>query len=257
MPSMHSLCCLYLSILFFTINPLVRADGLTTDKTNIITVGNFSQADIGLSLPPGWEPLTFSNIEKHTKYELVKQNTEVIVKAVSMGGASGLFHKISIDPKTHPLLRWRWKVENIISKGDVTSKAGDDYPARIYVTFEYDAEKLSFGESFQYELYYLFHGVYPPLATINYIWDNKSPLNTIVPNAYTDRVKMIVVESGEEHIMQWIEMKRNIYQDYKKAFGEEPGLITSVAIMTDTDNTGEKATAYYGDIQFSAIEFSK
>jgi hypothetical protein len=61
---------------------------------------------------------------------------------------------------------------------------------------------------------------------------------------------MIVVESGLDRVGQWIEEQRNVYEDYKQAFGEEPPLVNGVAIMTDTDNTGEEATAFYGDIGF-------
>ena len=72
----------------------------------------------------------------------------------------------------------------------------------------------------------------------------------MVPNPFTDRVKMIVVESGAENLNTWVGQQRNIYEDYKQAFGEEPPMISGVAIMTDTDNTRESATAYYGDIVF-------
>ena len=89
-----------------------------------------------------------------------------------------------------------------------------------------------------------------PIAAINYIWESKVPKGTIVDNAFTDLVKMIVIESGEGEVGHWVEEERNLYEDYKKAFGEEPYLVNGVAIMTDTDNTGESATAYYGDIIF-------
>jgi hypothetical protein len=120
----------------------------------------------------------------------------------------------------------------------VTQKKGDDYPARIYITFEYDPDKLSFFEKTKYQAARLIYGQYPPHAAINYIWESKAPRETIVPNPYTDRVKMIVVESGDEYAGVWREEQRNIYEDYKKAFGEEPPMISGVAIMTDSDNTG-------------------
>ena len=85
---------------------------------------------------------------------------------------------------------------------------------------------------------------------MNYLWESKAPEGTMVPNPYTDRVIMMVVESGETKLNQWVSEERNIFEDYKKAFGQEPPMISGVAIMTDTDNTGESATAYYGDILF-------
>ena len=94
----------------------------------------------------------------------------------------------------------------------------------------------------------------PPLAAINYIWESTTPKGTIVPNPYAEQVKMIVVESGRVLINQWVNEERNVYEDYRKAFGEEPPMVSGVAIMTDTDNTGESAIAYYGDIVFKKAE---
>ena len=219
-----------------------------------VEAGKFSSAEPGVSPPPGWKPLTFKNIEKHTVYSLVKDGDTVVVKAESRASASGLIREIRIDPKEYPLVRWRWKVENILKKGDVRKKEGDDYPARIYITFEYDPEKLSFSDRVKFGLGKAFYGQYPPLAALNYIWESRAAKGTLLPNPFTDRVMMFVVESGEEKLGQWVSEERNIYQDYKKAFGEEPPVISGVAIMTDTDNTGESAVAFYGDIVFRKAE---
>jgi hypothetical protein len=145
-------------------------------------------------------------------------------------------------------LRWRWKVENLLAKGDVTRKQGDDYPARIYIAFAYDPKRASVGQRIKYEAARLFYGEYPPHAGLNYIWDSKAPPGAVVPNPFTDRVQMIVVDSGPAHVGEWVSHERNIYDDYRKAFKEEPPMISGVAIMTDTDNTGESAAAYYGEI---------
>jgi hypothetical protein len=161
-----------------------------------------------------------------------------------------LVREIKIDPKEYPIVQWRWKVENILKKGNVHIKEGDDYPARLYITFEYDSSKLNFLEKVKFEAVRLLYGNYPPIAAINYIWESKAPMSTFVPNPYTDRVMMIVVESGESRLNQWVNEERNLYEDFRKAFGYEPPMISGVAIMTDTDNTGERAIAYYGDILF-------
>jgi hypothetical protein len=216
----------------------------------VIEVGKFSAAKAGDTPPPDWKPLTFKKIERHTTYKLVKDDGKVVIKAVAKASASGLTREIKIDPKEYPIVQWRWKVSNILKKGDVKRKDGDDYPARIYITFKYDPSKLSFAGKAKYETVKALYGQYPPHAAINYIWESKASKGTIVPNPYTDRVMMIVVESGEAKLNQWANEERNIYEDYKKAFKEEPPLISGVAIMTDTDNTGESATAFYGDILF-------
>ncbi len=219
-------------------------------SSDVIEVGRFSAATVGQALPEGWKPLTFKKIEKHTTYTLVKDDNTVVVKAVAEASASGLTREIKINPKEYPVVQWRWKAMNILKKGDVHRKEGDDYPARIYITFEYDSSKLSFFEKAKYNTIKVFYGEYPPLAAINYIWESKASVGTMVPNPYTDRVIMFVVESGPSKLNQWVNEERNIFEDYKKAFGQEPPMISGVAIMTDTDNTGESATAYYGDILF-------
>jgi len=163
----------------------------------------------------------------------------VVVKALAEASASGLTREVKINPKEYPVVQWRWKVSNILKKGDVRKKEGDDYPARIYITFKYDSSKLSFFEKRKYEAIKLLYGQYPPLGAINYIWESKAPVGTMVPNPFTDRVMMFVVETGLSKLNQWVNEERNIFEDYKKAFGQEPSMISGVAIMTDTDNTGE------------------
>ncbi len=219
-------------------------------SASVLEVGKFSAAAPGENLPDGWKPLTFKKIEKHTVYTVVKEGDNAAVKAVSEASASGLTREVKIDLREYPIVQWRWKVANVLQKGDVTKKEGDDYPARIYITFEYDSSKVGFFDKAKYETGKLLYGQYPPLAAINYIWESKAPKGTVVPNPYTDQVRMIVVESGPDRLNQWVSEERNVYEDYKKTFGEEPPLISGVAIMTDTDNTGESATAYYGDIVF-------
>ena len=232
-------------LMFLSLPPTIHAQ-----SNSVLEVGKFSAASVGAALPDGWKPLIFKKIGKHTAYTVVKDGEITAVKAVSEASASGLTRELKINLKDYPIVQWQWKVANVLQKGDVTRKEGDDYPARIYITFEYDSAKVGFFDKAKYELIKLLYGQYPPLAAINYIWESKAPKGTVVPNPYTERVKMIVVESGAAGLNQWMSEERNVYDDYKQAFGEEPPMISGVAIMTDTDNTGESATAYYGDIVF-------
>ena len=218
----------------------------------VVEVGKFSAAKAGGALPDSWEPLTFEKIEKRTEYSLVDDDGTVAVKAVSRGSASGLVRAVDIDPMRYPVIEWRWKVANILEKGDVTRKDGDDYPARLYVTFKYDPGKVGFFERAKYEAIRMARGEYPPMGAITYIWESKSPVGTVVPNPYTDQVMMIVLESGREKAGRWVSESRNLVEDYRKAFGGDPPRISGVAVMTDTDNTRESATAYFGDIVFKA-----
>lgn len=216
----------------------------------ILEVGKFSAAAEGETFPDGWKPLTFKKIERHTAYTLVKDGDTVVVRATSEAASSGLTRDIKINPKEYPIVQWRWKVANVLKKGDVNRKEGDDYPGRLYITFEYNPDKVGLFEKAKYEAVRWFYGQYPPISALNYIWESKAPKGTVVPNPYTGRAMMIVVESGTDRLNQWVNEERNLAEDYKAAFGEEPSMISGVAIMTDTDNTRESATAYYGDIVF-------
>lgn len=197
-------------------------------------------------LPAGWEALTFKKIESHTRYAWDPE--ERALHAVSDSAASGLIHRLERDPAGTPILRWRWKVTGPVAGGDARTKEGDDYAARIYVTFQYDPEKASRGMRFKYGLAKRLYGEYPPHAGINYIWANKLPKGEAVPNAYTDRVRMIAVRSGAGEAGRWLAEERDILADYRKLFGEEPPPLAGVAVMTDTDNTGGRAEAWYAGI---------
>ena len=215
----------------------------------VLEVGKFSGSEPGGPLPDGWKPLTFKKIPKLTTYELVRDGDRVVIKATSDASASGLTKEVRINPKEFPIVRWQWKVDNVLKHSDATRKDGDDYPARLYITFEYDPVKVSFGKKLKYKAGQVLFGDIP-IGAINYVWERQAPVGAVIDNAYTDFVKMVVVESGPQKVGVWIDESRNIYEDYTKAFGEEPPLINGVAIMSDTDNTKERVTAYYGDIVF-------
>lgn len=215
-----------------------------------LEVGPFSTADPNGPWPDGWKPLTFPKIPQHTTYSLVRDDDRVVVKAASQASSSGYTKELQIDPKEYPIIQWQWKVSNILKAGNVAQKDGDDYPARIYVTFQYDSAKVGLLGKAKYEAAKLIYGRYPPLGAINYIWESRAPVGTAVPNPYTEQVHMIVVESGPAKLSTWLTEERNVYEDYKHVFGQEPPMISGIAIMTDTDNTGESAEAYYGDIVF-------
>ena len=221
---------------------------LQAQSPTIIEVGPFSTAPPSGPWPDGWKPMTFPKIPQHTTYQLVKDGDRVTVKAASQASSSGYTKEILIDPNEYPIIQWQWKVSNILKAGNVAKKDGDDYPARIYVTFQYDSAKVGLFGKAKYEAAKLIYGRYPPLGALNYIWESRAPVGTAVPNPYTEQVHMIVVESGPTKLNTWMTEEHNVYEDYKRAFGEEPPMMSGIAIMTDTDNTGESAEAYYGDI---------
>ena len=173
-----------------------------------------------------------------------------MIRADSESGAAGLSRTLRADPVEFPWLRWRWKINNTIEKADLRTRAGDDFPARLYVMFDYPLDKLPFAERTRLRLARALFDPNLPAATLCYVWDGKTAVETIASSAYTDRVKLIVVESGAARLRQWVDMERNIASDFRAAFGEDPPPVSGMAIATDTDNTGAVATSFFGDIFF-------
>ena len=218
--------------------------------SNLLVIDRFSSEPGPDGMPTGWKVLEFPNIRRHTHYSVTGGGDNQFVKAVSDRSASGIYKEVDFDPKTYPLLSWRWKIENVLEKGDGRTKAGDDYAARVYVTFHPAPGSESLLERVKRQVALRLYGVAPPARALNYIWANKLKKGTAIYNAYTDRAGMVAVESGRLEAGRWVEEEVNIYRDYKRLFKSEPPRVSGIALMTDTDNTGEAATAYYDDIVF-------
>jgi len=219
-----------------------------------VEVGRFTAPAEPDALPAGWEPLTFRKIPRLTRYSVVRDGEGWVLKAESEAAASALYRPLDLDLRAYPRPTWRWKIGNVLVKGDARRKEGDDYPARVYVAFRYDPVQATAWERAKYGAYRLLYGTYPPRAALNYIWDNKLPPGTTLDNAYTDRAKMIVVRSGAAEVGRWLTETRNVVDDYRRIFGDEPPPIAGVAVMTDTDDTGERAVAWYDALAFLAPE---
>ncbi|MFQ5585331.1 MAG: DUF3047 domain-containing protein [Thermodesulfobacteriota bacterium] len=221
-----------------------------SSASDLLIVDRFSSGTVPDGIPSGWQSLEFPKIRRHTQYTVIQDGGNRVVMAVSSRSASGIFKKVDIDPKRYPIMTWRWKVKNVLEKGDGRVKAGDDYAARIYVTFLSGTDDEGLIETMKRKLAKRIYGIEPPGRAINYIWANKLKKGAAIPNAYAQEARMVAVESGSAEIGKWVEEEVDIYQDYKRLFGAEPPRVTGIAIMTDTDNTGETATAYYDDIVF-------
>ena len=216
-------------------------------------IGHFSAAEADSNgHPVEWMPVSFGDVDRKTRYRLVKRSvrgdTTTVVRAVSDGGAAGLGQEVWLDPRQYPILTWQWKVSTVLDEGNAREKDGDDYPARIYVTFDYDPSNFGFFDRAKYETLQALGYDQIPTRALNYIWASRVEKGTLLQNPFTDWVQMVAVESGSTKVGTWVQERRNIRADYRRAFGEEPPPINGIAIMTDTDNTGESATAYYGDI---------
>ncbi|MCL7487760.1 MAG: DUF3047 domain-containing protein [Desulfobulbaceae bacterium] len=201
-----------------------------------------------------WEPVTFPKIAKHSAYEIIGTEAGSVLAARSDASASGIRHIKEFNVYAYPVVRWRWKVGKVYARGNVEKKSGDDYPLRVYVMFKYDPEKASVGERIKYGLAKTLYGAYPPKSSLNYIWANLPHAKRIYPSPFTDRSQMIILRAGDENAGKWVEEQVNIVDDYQRAFGMPPPETATIAIMNDSDNTGESSESWMAYIQVLRTE---
>jgi len=207
---------------------LIVVTAYMSSIANADTIAVSNYAIEGLA---GWNAKSFKGL---TKYTLIQEGGRTVIKAHSAGSASGLFKTVKLDPARFRHLRWSWKIAATIQNGNEKSKNGDDYAARIYVVFP--------GRFFW------------QTRAINYIWANRLPRGASIPNVFTGNAMMVAVESGPDKRGTWLMEERDVLADYRMLFAEEPREIGAIAVMTDTDNTGGEATAWYGDITISTSQ---
>lgn len=219
-----------------------------------VRITPFSSMPPAADIPTAWQALTFPNIDRHTRYHAVRENGLTVIQADSSNSASGLIHNIDFNPNDDPWLHWRWRIQHVLEKGDVTTKQGDDCAARIYVAFKFVPEGKTLWERIRHKTACIAAGRQLPGSALTYIWASKAAQGTFIDSPYTAQSKIVVVESGPALASQWVNEKRNIKADYRTAYGQPPPPVMGIAIMTDTDNTGESTTAFYGDIRISKVE---
>jgi hypothetical protein len=189
--------------------------------------------------------------------EVVSDGATRVARLVAQGAAGLLVHPLDADTEATPILRWRWKVERVVSAADLHRREGDDFAARVYVTFALPDASLTLWERTRIRLARLFYGESVPAAALCYVWDNRNPVGTTAWNAHSAQVRMVVVESGAARAGRWVEASRDVAADYRAAFGSRyPGpvpRISGVAISADTDQTGESATSWFGDLALGAV----
>jgi len=158
-----------------------------------------------------------------------------VIRAQSSSGAGGIVRKMSEDPQELPFIKWSWKVEDVLSDSSVSRKDGDDFAARLMISFKRRGPE---SENIDDNI-------------LCYVWASEEPVNTFAPNPHLKNVMTVVAAGAEEQTGRWLEISRNVVEDYRQAFSEDPGLITGVALMTDCDNTESSALAWYGPIWLS------
>ncbi len=211
----------------------------------------FSAAAPG-ALPPGWEPVPITANKTPTQYRLVDDGGTVVLHARAEAAASGLGYHVRFDLASAPIVEWEWKISHLIDNADNAIAAKEDSPARIILEFDGDRTRLSLRDRAFFALAASIAGREVPYATLMYVWANRSPVGTVISNPNTGRVRMIVAARGARGVGMWQTVRRNALDDFRGAFGEEPGKLIAVGVMTDTDNTGATVEAWYGDIKFTS-----
>jgi Protein of unknown function (DUF3047) len=198
----------------------------------------------------GWYPWSLTPNKSLTNYVLKVEQSKLALHAEADASASGLIAPLIPRPITGHELSWEWKALGIVHQADPQQGATDDAPLRLILAFEGDKSKLSLKDQMAFELAQIISGQEMPYATLMYIWsgrkyDDKEILN----NKYTSRIKMIAVDYGDEFLGEWRAHRRDIEEDYKRAFNEPPGKLIAIGVLTDTDNTKTFVSAIYGDIE--------
>jgi len=210
----------------------------------------FSAASPGAP-PVPWEIVKVNEKKKLTEFSFVSDGGTTVAHAVSDAGSSGVGVRLDHDLKAAPNLSWRWKVAGLVEGADNSVGSKEDSPARIILTFDGDKSKLPFADRTTMSLASKAYGRDLPYATLMYVWANEVPAGTAISNPHTKRIQMIVASSGKAGVGQWQSLKRNVRDDYKRVFGEDPGPVKSITVFTDSDNTGTSAEAWFGDLRFS------
>lgn len=190
-----------------------------------LEIGRFAAGDL-----QDWQTKSFQG---ETRYRFDDKSGRRALFAESDKAASGLYREIEVDLNKTPWLNWSWRVDKVLDGVDERSKAGDDYPARVYVV-------VSGGAAFW------------KTRSLVYVWSNNQSVGATWNNPYTSNARIMALRSATKDAGRWINEKRNIRADFRQLFGEDIGAIDGVALMTDTDNSGQSATAWYGDIYFTS-----
>jgi Protein of unknown function (DUF3047) len=187
--------------------------------------------------------------KRTTRYTPLVLDGRPVVHATSEAAASVFRRRVRLEPAELGKVRFSWRVAELIMAADLTDRDSADSPVRLILAFDGDHSRLSLRNRMSFDLAQAVSGEIPPFATLMYVWDNKAEPESVIFGGRTDRVRKIVLESGSSRLGTWRHYERDIAADFRKTFGEEPGALVSVGLMTDADNTRSRAEAWYGEVR--------
>lgn len=209
-----------------------------------------------VAAPSRWQHYRLPG-KQATQFEYARKDGRDALAAKAESSASMLRRRLRIAPTELGSVRFSWQVPELIADADMATRDGDDSPVRVILAFDGDRSRLSAKNAMLSELALALTGEEMPYATLMYVWCNKRAAGNVITGARTDRVRKLVVESGPGKLGQWLDYERNIAADFQRAFGEAPGALVGIAIMTDSDNTRSTARAWYGPVSVGSARAAR
>ncbi len=208
--------------------------------------------DVAIPAPgtEAWQPLAFPKIERHTRYTAASEDGRPVLHAESECSASGLLYPLrDVDLAKTPLLRWRWRIDAGLAPADERRMAGDDFAARVYVSFAFEPERARLLERAARGLATAIYGEAMPGTSLTYVWTSQEPVGARWANPYTASSQMIALATGAS--AGWRDAEVDLVADYSRAFAHAAPAPLFLALMTDTDNRCARARASYADFRFA------
>ncbi|MDB5874068.1 MAG: hypothetical protein JWQ07_3510 [Ramlibacter sp.] len=214
--------------------------------------GATAEASAAARIPASsWHHLTFPG-KAPTRFSYARKDGRDAMAVLATSSASMLRTRVRIEPAELRSVRFSWKVPQLIAGADMASREADDSPVRIVLFFEGDRSRLAPRDAMLAELVRSVTGEEMPYATLMYVWCNKREPGTVIPSPRSSRIRTLVVESGTRKLNEWLDYERDIRADYERAFGEAPGALLGIGIMSDSDNTRATTQAWYGPVRLGS-----
>jgi hypothetical protein len=202
----------------------------------------------GLAGPLAWDHKRYGD-RKPTDYQATVHAGRPAMRAHSEAGNSTLRAPLALPAGQVPRrLAFSWFLPALNDKADLMDSEADDAVVRVILSFDGDRSRFTARDHLLSELAHLITGEPLPYATLMYVWDHRYPVGTVIPNPHTQRIRKLVVESGPQRLNRWVDFDRDVRADFRAVFGEEPGALTGLGIMSDSNNTGETVQAWFGPL---------
>jgi hypothetical protein len=201
---------------------------------------------------PGWTHQRLPKVDRGNDYDIEADDDRRVLHVRSASSASSWVARLDTDLSSTPWLHWQWKVSRSLPGSDLRVKKGDDYAARLYIFFDLPLDRLSLTDRLRIQAARVLSGAEIPAAALCYVWGNAQAVGATGWNPYTDRVRMIVLNSKDGEAAKWRTHARDVRKDWAEAFEGPVPHVSGVGIGSDTDNTSDRVDTWFSDLRFSA-----